>query len=842
MGIWDENQQGTIPVSATIRPKRVAFLVDKGAVTNDVVNEIVRFNCRQWGGRFNPIIPTDGASISENWWKLLIAVDPDIIYASLALTDELIDRINRRILPVRIFEKTPEDLARREGQFGVSEFDVRSITTSAMPRLLWDKRGPLGDPVFYLVSESKWRDANSVFALRNFGLVPRDVTTATMFRDVPHKEIDASTATITSFLALEGIPRKRSIYPLDLSSFFANRGFSLPYEQRTRGFHLVIGDTPWEAIYFWNLALQERPNAGREAIWLPATAIDDPALLTALGNWIAAAFWGDHDDRAGSIVSYSVPADKLEAAAKHLLPVARIQLKPFTPAVGEHPFPKSFDQIHPGGGRNVFFPEYRSTVTQQVSISADGGLVGLLQPEFCPSNQPQFGWMADLEIGYRPDRFFYTNVRPAWRLPKRVGVASLLTKQGGASGRIRTGGIPSFEVTAENHTLELQIPNDRTVVWTCLLETHHTNTELEHHKNKPKRIFEDIGTSDKGRHVRGILELFGSVFHAGIFFEDPYWRSIAYVLAGRNDPEEFHRERITLTRGALEKALASLGRNFEANEKDLTAVAEYVADRLTFREPLDKALTLGQLKGKFGELHRDALREDPKDNYWNAHKHFDAIREHDLVQFTEGNVLIQGMKIRCRQCFTSTWYGVDDLSTTLQCKGCLSQNPFPVNHEWSFRLNDLIANAIKHHGTVAVIHALYFLEHYARGCSLTVFLPCQDIFLRNEGKRNQDEERIEMRDGQLHFKGGERYSDLDLVFVSEGRIKLGEVKSDPAGFKDDDFARLKTIASELRPDELILAAVGERWSAETNGKISALAHDLAALDVLVSPVLLQWRN
>ena len=237
------------------------------------------------------------------------------------------------------------------------------------------------------------------------------------------------------------------------------------------------------------------------------------------------------------------------------------------------------------------------------------------------------------------------------------------------------------------------------------------------------------------------------------------------------------------------------------------------------------------------------MKDDPEDRYWNAYKRFDAMREHSLVRFTEGNVLIQGMMIRCPECFTSTWHGVDDLSTTLKCKGCLSQNAFPVNHEWSFRLNDLIANAIKHHGTVSVVHALYYLEHYAsHGGSLTVFLPCQDIFLRNEQKRGNDEDNVVVRDGRLHFKGGKKYSDLDLVFVSEGRIKLGEVKSDPAGFKDNDFVRLKTIASELRPDELILAAVGEKWSAETNGKISALAHDLAALDVLVNPVLLQWRN
>ena len=113
------DSQNTLTVTTTTRPKRIAFFVHEENLTNDEINGIINFNCRHWGGRFNPIIPTSGAELKSDWWNLLIAVDPDIIYSFVNLADALVDRINRHVLPSRIFEINPGELRPKPRKFGL---------------------------------------------------------------------------------------------------------------------------------------------------------------------------------------------------------------------------------------------------------------------------------------------------------------------------------------------------------------------------------------------------------------------------------------------------------------------------------------------------------------------------------------------------------------------------------------------------------------------------------------------------------------------------------------------------------------------------------------------------
>ena len=116
----------------------------------------------------------------------------------------------------------------------------------------------------------------------------------------------------------------------------------------------------------------------------------------------------------------------------------------------------------------------------------------------------------------------------------------------------------------------------------------------------------------------------------------------------------------------------------------------------------------------------------------------------------------------------------------------------------------------------------------AAGDSLTAGL----YLLENEAYPAQLEMRL--------LREGHRYSDLDILVITEGRISIGEVKSDPKGFKEEHFTKLRTIASELRPDELVVAAVGTAWPPHVNEQIISLSQDLAKVDVVVTPLLLQW--
>ena len=69
-------------IYANNRPFRIAFLVnpDGDGEWFDIIRD---YNREKWGGRFNPIILTNGKTIEDSWWKFLRDYDPDIIFSSV---------------------------------------------------------------------------------------------------------------------------------------------------------------------------------------------------------------------------------------------------------------------------------------------------------------------------------------------------------------------------------------------------------------------------------------------------------------------------------------------------------------------------------------------------------------------------------------------------------------------------------------------------------------------------------------------------------------------------------------------------------------------------------------
>jgi hypothetical protein len=66
---------------ASVRPARVAILIDKAdADWQDTCLRIIEFYSQLWGGAQNIIVPTDGTTITEHFWALLEAFDPDHVF------------------------------------------------------------------------------------------------------------------------------------------------------------------------------------------------------------------------------------------------------------------------------------------------------------------------------------------------------------------------------------------------------------------------------------------------------------------------------------------------------------------------------------------------------------------------------------------------------------------------------------------------------------------------------------------------------------------------------------------------------------------------------------------
>src|SRR4029078_9802796 len=143
---------------------------------------------------------------------------------------------------------------------------------------------------------------------------------------------------------------------------------------------------------------------------------------------------------------------------------------------------------------------------------------------------------------------------------------------------------------------------------------------------------------------------------------------------------------------------------------------------------------------------------------------------------------------------------------------------FPHNPEWSYRLNDLVANALRRSGALATFQAL-----------------------RRVGQLNFLREPFIYLTPQNVYKPGEKkpFTDLDLVCLSEGHFLIGEVKSKAGGFYPADIERLGEVATAILPDRLVFAAPGTDWRPEVDVQIEATKSALAPLGVSVERLVLE---
>ena len=149
------------------RPIRIVFLVNPESTSLETVDKIIDYNRSLWGGRFNPIILTDGHTIDDKWWQFLRDIDPDVIKPLMPLDSKLIEKIEKFLSPLEI-EQFREDQqstlrTRIDTRNTPANIDINSLN---FPRLWTLDGGPtLG--IFNL--DEMDDDIGKRFVLRNFG-------------------------------------------------------------------------------------------------------------------------------------------------------------------------------------------------------------------------------------------------------------------------------------------------------------------------------------------------------------------------------------------------------------------------------------------------------------------------------------------------------------------------------------------------------------------------------------------------------------------------------------------------------------------------------------------------
>jgi hypothetical protein len=751
----DNQSHDSVVASSTVPPLRVAFLVHQDTGTPSEITQIVRYASGCWGGAFHGIFPTNGQAVPGPWWTLLKLLDPDVIYSLSPLEDPFVEELTREICPARLVQIDARERDRLGAGHLIRDHDIGAASAYGVPAAIWRKRDALQPPRFANVRDH-WRPelaGDQLFVVMNFGSFPGIVASDAAFNESPTTRFDLDGVDIAELLRLDASPG-RLLTPLDVAAAETPRVLWLPHHPWSEDCHVVVGDHLFDLLYLASRRLTAPAGHGRSTVWLPTSMAEGP-ILEEVARWLNRAYWSSGGQSIATVLSYSVEENRLEAVRANISRLTHWPARLQRLVVPHLPLPADpQNQLRPADSE-----------PQHVAVTDGRALLSYRTPDFL--NRPNAGRIGlDATIQFRPERYAYTNTRPHWRLPSRLDVARLFFQREGA--RVVSTGLPSVSVSPTETNLWLTIPSDRAAIWGCIQRRASAERRRERPHVEPR--FSDFHTSRAGLQLQGILRILGGIHSARSLFEDYYWHRVFLTLAG------VERDAVAQRTSRAERILVDFFQ--ESREpippegERLSELAAYFGRRFVIRRERPGPVTARKLQSWFGQWRSEALREGGREaEWWRHHDSFDEWRRSELNGLLEAGILEQGCTVTCTGCGSPNWYPANRLAATITCPGCSVPSPLPAEPEWSFRVNELLANALDREGALAMLLALVELEHF--GGEMFLFLPPQDVF----------ERRVRAA-----------FTDVDVAFITRGKFGIGEVKSSPLAFNANDLERIATVA------------------------------------------------
>ncbi|PAP75299.1 hypothetical protein [Rubrivirga marina] len=754
----------TLRLETRTRPLRAAFLVAPDTLPADAFDALIETCQGAWGGGFWPIIPTDGETISDDYWRLLSLTDPDVVTAAFDLSDDLKRRIEVEIGPAHL-EVRPVDPAdshplvrtgwpiRPLASTGVFRHHQRQahFFSSDTP-LVWFEEQYLGGrpaPTF----------PARRFVQRNFGYPRASWPLAHELKSLPTREILLNEKSEAAVLA--ELTDVRCLHYRFLCREYAPTPFAPGYLP-TPAHAVVVGDSVSDALRAWNRSVTSHPR-GR-VLWLPTSLANDAAFLDALRLWARDQMGRSSQGPHGLVIeSATVAVDRLDALSEALGTIGSVSTESFDPAslpfsgepsrTGHRPFRERLPLLSTSATAVVTNAEATaSPVTPPVVVASDG----------------DGGWMVDLDLVDDTTPARSVNVSPRWRLPRRPALVHPFLQQGAwpRAWRVVNGGLPSVSATVDHPTVTLRVP-DPWAVANALLTT-------EEAQDAPTPRIGHVAASEQGRRFQAAVDLFGGIYKAGQVLGSSFWRK--QLLRAAGDPVASREAQVAIARRLLD----------ERGDRTAESLATELASKLnrTMRRAGD-TVRKHDVKAAYHRAVREAYPDVPRDQ----RPSFEEEGWPDFEWLVEQGVFLQGTDLRCPSCSLSRWHPVDDLARTVRCPECLRPFALPADPGWFYQLNGLVRSAIADDAVLPLIDTAYALARDAR-THARVWPP------------------LDLREGY----DAAPFTDLDVCILLDGRLVVGEVKSSASGFDDRQLATLATVAAAVAADEIVLAAPAETWT------------------------------
>ena len=768
------------------RSLKIAFLVNPVKDIIPQIQKVIDFNIHLWGGRYNPIIFSNGITIEENWWEFICSYDPDIILSLLPLENSLVEKIDNFLSPISL--KMPENEIQDFDEYFI-KCDYHSLTIEQSEENLKE----LYNSKLYLLDTNELKDVK-LKQFINMNFVPFSNTRAISEMDKRKKnivEINDAHSLNVAFSKIEqydnfAFPIQFCTIPHDIKE--------TRFKDTDNFFTVIIGDSPEDIVYKWNSILLTSKHYNRflNNIWLPKEI----------------ALSGDFDDGFYKLFTNLATRQSVSGVCRIKFVSFSIKEKELT-EIAQKLTKNSISKIIKAY-ENIRLPErienydYISIERDMIpyQVTGDKVQINISSPTIDKGFMLGESWIADVYIQHHPERYPNFQGRTLWwKLPKHSMLAFTLFN---SSSRICSNGIPSVILARETKNLKINLINDSEVFRILLIEENKPflKTDARYQLNHSRLAF--IQPSNTGKYMSGFINLFKDLFIAKQFLEVRYWRHMFDLLSNFN-PKKNEKKRQTAY-----DTLKKKSEEFIQSEKGLNWLVDDVLSLSSELGYSDKEIDFTIFKEEIEKEFNKFISIPRNKKLRYIVENFVEDLEETLKELIEMDIVHIGIKPQCPKCGLSQFFHIDEVQQTMLCKGCRSKFNIRPEENWFYKLNSLIRFGYSQQGLTPVILVLGQL--FEECCSSFVFDTSQDIFISGSNKV---------------------FTDLDIVCIQDGKFIIGEVKQSVRKFKDDDFNKIKAVAEIIKPNKIIFSSLDKKCSKNIGNKINKLRKDLEMLKIEV---------
>ena len=750
------------------RPQRIAFIVNPDTITEENINDILTYNMRKWGGRYNPIIYSNGIDIDENELSFLKSYDPDIIKSFLKIQSPLLNIISRELTPFLV-----DDVITPRQTIYINDPGI-SYNENIVDKFKYVYFGEPYLPICVIDYQNIEKDL-LYFLLRNFGFGQQSVVTRNLNKINNERSFNAFLNHLSE--------KDRILYPIQYSSM-PNHEKASEYDYRDEVFTIIIGDKPQDIFYGWNRGITLLPYRRNKLnhIWLSTKILEKEANFSAIKNFLLKTIQNNTKSGDGiRVVSTSLPKEELKVYSDRLFKDPFI-LADCEKVTIQKPCLHEIDLS--------FYLERKTFETHKIQD---------ITKEDIFINHNTLGIEAHTGGYYILDIYIkqFTEIDTCWGrqenlllFPKRNEIACTICNS--LNARINSVGVLSISISDSNPSVRVNIEKISNIFSILITNEYKPFFSEDARKNIDKKTY-NAKESNAGKYLKGLITIFNGLDSAYAVMKERYWRNVFNRIIYRNPIK--HKRLIEKTR---EEILSNIRTN-KLNEKNV----RWWVDRLLhyskrFSINLQKGINYGDLE----EMANNDIEEDKK-KYGGKYIFDGESLKQEINELLKINVLHMGIESTCIFCGCKTWYPITELKQHVKCNGCGNTYSMKTEPNWTYKVNSLIERCYKDYNLEPVILVLGKINEDSRQCFL--YNCSMDLIKKSDGAQ---------------------VTDIDILCIQDGDFIIGEIKEKTELFTDKVIEGLREISIQIRPDTLLLAAYDNRGRENVPENVIKLKKDL----------------